>query len=181
MRFRETELEGVWVVELEPHVDERGSFARAFAEEEFAARGLPTRFPHCDISRNTLAGTLRGLHYNATPRREAKIVRCTRGEIWDVVVDVRPGSPTWLRWTAAGLSAERGDALFIPEGFAHGFITLRDTSDVFYQINRDYSPDAGRGLRWDDPRVGIHWPLAPAVMSERDRTYPDFDEATFDG
>lgn len=181
MRFREAELPGVFVIELEPNFDERGFFARAFAEEEYAAHGLPTEFPHHALSRNTRTGTLRGLHYNAAPLREAKVVRCTSGAIWDVVVDLRAGSPTRLRWVAVTLSAERGEALFIPEGLAHGFITLADSCDVFYQLSRTYAPEAARGLRWNDPRVAISWPLAPAVISERDRTLPDFDESTFDG
>ena len=181
MRFREAALPGVYVIELEPNADERGFFARAFAAEEFAAHGLPTAFPHHALSRNTRAGTLRGLHYNAAPLREAKVVRCTSGEIWDVIVDLRPGSPARLRWAGVTLSAERGEALFIPEGLAHGFITLADSCDVFYQLSRPHTPEAARGLRWDEPRIGIRWPRAPTVMSERDRSYPDFDEATFDG
>lgn len=181
MRFREIDLPDVYVVELEPHTDERGFFARAFAEEEFAARGLPTRFPHWNLSRNARAGTLRGLHYNAAPWREAKLVRCTAGAIWDVVVDLRAGSRTRLRWFGVELSAERGDTLFVPEGLAHGFITLRDATDVLYQISRPYEPGAARGARWNDQRLAIAWPRAPSVMSKQDRELPEFDEATFDG
>jgi dTDP-4-dehydrorhamnose 3,5-epimerase len=181
MRFREAEVPGVYVIELEPKVDDRGFFARAFAKEEFAAHGLPSEFPHHSMSRNTRAATLRGLHYNAAPLREAKLVRCTRGAVWDVVVDLRLGSPTWLRWSAVALTAERGEALLIPEGLAHGFITLADSCDVYYQLSRTYAPEAARGLRWNDPRLGIRWPQAPVVISERDRNFPDFDETTFDG
>lgn len=181
MRFRAVDLAGVYVVEIEPHVDERGFFARIFAEEEFATRGLPTRFPHGNLSRNSRAGTLRGLHYNAAPAREAKLVRCTAGAIWDVVVDLRRDSPTRFRWFGLELTAERSDALFIPEGLAHGFVTLSDSSDVLYLMSRAYTPGAARGVRWDEPRFGIRWPSAPVVMSEQDRAHGDFDEATFDG
>jgi dTDP-4-dehydrorhamnose 3,5-epimerase len=181
MRFEETELAGAFLVRLEPHVDTRGFFARTFCEEEFAARGLPTRFPQCNLSRNARAGTLRGMHYNAAPHREAKLVRCTAGAIWDVIVDMRAGSPTRLRWVGVELDAERQDALFIPEGFAHGFITLRDGTDVTYQMGRAYVAGAARGLRWDEPRLGIRWPRPPAVLSERDATWPALDEAAFDG
>jgi len=181
MRFTQAEFAGVFVIEPEPHFDERGFFARVFAKEEFAERGLPIEFPHLSLSRNVRAGTLRGLHYNAAPHREAKVIRCTSGVIWDVVVDLRKGSPTWLAWAAVTLSAERGEALFVPEGLAHGFITLTDSCDVLYQLSRTYAPEAARGVRWNDPRFGINWPLAPAVISERDRAFPDFDERVFDG
>jgi dTDP-4-dehydrorhamnose 3,5-epimerase len=181
VRFRPAPLDGVFLVEIEPHADERGFFARAFCEGEFAERGLPARFPQCNLSRNTRAGTLRGLHYNAVPHREAKLVRCVAGAIWDVVVDLRAGSPTYLRWFGAELTAARGEAMFVPEGFAHGFVTLSDGADVFYQMSAVYVPGAGRGLRWNDPRIGIVWPRPPAVISDRDRDYPDFDPASFDG
>jgi dTDP-4-dehydrorhamnose 3,5-epimerase len=181
LRFRETPLPGAYVVELDPLVDERGFFARASCEEEFAAHGLPTRWPQNNLSRNTRAGTLRGMHYNAAPAREAKLVRCVRGAIWDAIVDLRPGSAARFRWFGAELSAEAGNALYVPEGFAHGFVTLRDDSDVFYQMGRSFVAGATRGLRFDDPRVGIAWPVTPTLMSERDRTYPDFDAGGFDG
>jgi len=181
MRFHESELPGVFVVDIEPKLDERGFFARTFAEEEFAAHRLPSRFPHWSISRNTYAATLRGLHYNAAPFREAKLVRCTRGAIWDVVVDLRRDSPTRFGWRGLELSGERGNALFVPEGFAHGFVTLGPETDVFYYMTRPYEPSAARGLRWDDPRLGIRWPVAPKVLSERDRSFADFSEESFDG
>jgi len=181
MRFSETELPGAFLIELEPTADERGSFARVFCEEEFGARGLPTRFPQWNLSRNTWAGTLRGMHYNAAPHREAKLVRCTAGAIWDAIVDLRPGSPKRFRWLGLELSAERGNALFIPEGFAHGFVTLREGTEVFYQMGAAYAPGAARGLRWNDPRIGIRWPVHPTVINERDRTWPDFEEVAFDG
>jgi dTDP-4-dehydrorhamnose 3,5-epimerase len=181
VRFSETPLAGAYVVELDRHADERGFFARTFCERELAARGLPTHFPQSNLSRNTRAGTLRGLHYNAAPHREAKLVRCVAGAIWDAIVDLRAGSPTRLRWFGVELSAAGGEALFVPEGFAHGFVTLADGADVLYQMGGFYAPAAGRGLRWDDPRIGVVWPRPPAVMSERDRTYPDFDPVAFDG
>jgi dTDP-4-dehydrorhamnose 3,5-epimerase len=181
LRFRETPLRGAYVVELTPSADDRGFFARAYCDGEFAAHGLPTRWPQCNLSRNTRAHTLRGLHYNAAPHREAKLVRCVRGAAWDVIVDLRAGSPTRLQWFGVELTAEAGNAVYVPQGFLHGFVTLRDDSDVFYQMGASYVPNAARGLRWNDPRFGIVWPVEPAVISERDRTYPDFDEGTFDG
>jgi dTDP-4-dehydrorhamnose 3,5-epimerase len=181
VKFRETPLAGAYVVELEPRADDRGFFARAYCDDEFAAHGLPTRWPQNNLSRNGRARTLRGLHYNAAPHGEAKLVRCVRGAAWDVIVDLRAGSPTWLRWFGVELTAEAGNAIYVPEGFGHGFVTLRDDSDVFYQMGRTYVPDAARGLRFDDPAFGIAWPVAPAFMSERDRTYADFNERTFDG
>ncbi len=181
MLFQETKLGGAYVVELEKRFDARGFFARAFCEREFAEHGLPTRFPQCNLSRNLHAATLRGMHYQAAPYRETKLVRCVAGAIYDVIVDLRPSSPTRLGWVGVELSAHEGRALFIPEGFAHGFITLTDAVDVFYQMGEFYQPDAARGLRWNDPRLGIEWPRSPAVISERDATYPDFDEASFDG
>ena len=180
VRFRESELKGAFVVELEPHVDERGFFARTFAEEEFAARGLSVSFPQLNLSRNTHARTLRGLHFNASPWREAKVVRCTSGAIWDVIVDLRAGSPTRFRWFGLELTAERGDALFVPEGFAHGFVTLRDLSDVSYQMSRAYQPGAARGVLWSDERLAIRWPVAPAVMSDWDRSLPALADAALD-
>jgi dTDP-4-dehydrorhamnose 3,5-epimerase len=181
LKFRETPLSGAFVVELDPRADERGFFARAYADDEFEAHGLPTRWPENNLSRNARAATLRGLHYNAAPHGEAKLVRCVRGAAWDVIVDMRAGSPTRLRWFGVELTAEAGNAIFVPEGFAHGFVTLRDDCDVFYQMGRAYVPDAARGLRFDDPAFGIAWPIAPAVISERDRSYAAFDERAFDG
>lgn len=181
MRFVELRLPGAFLVELEPHADERGFFARAFCEKEFAARGLVARYPQCNLSRNRRRGTLRGMHYQAAPHQEAKLVRCVAGAIHDVIVDLRPGSPTRLRWAAEELAASSGKALYVPPGFAHGFVTLADESDVFYQMGELHVPEAGRGFRWNDPAFSIRWPLEPVVLSERDRDYPDFSEASFDG
>jgi dTDP-4-dehydrorhamnose 3,5-epimerase len=181
VHFRETPLAGAYVIDLDRRDDERGFFARTYCDREFAAHGLPVRWPQCNLSHNARAFTLRGMHYNAAPHREAKLVRCVAGAIWDAIVDLRPGSPTRLRWFGVELSADAGNALFVPEGFAHGFVTLRDGSDVFYHMGACYEPGAARGLRWDDPSVAIAWPVAPLLISERDGTYPDFGAVPFDG
>jgi dTDP-4-dehydrorhamnose 3,5-epimerase len=181
VRFLELALPGSFLVHLEPHEDERGFFARAYCEREFAAHGLPTRFPQCNLSRNRSRGTLRGMHYQAAPHREAKLVRCVTGAIHDVIVDLRPQSPTRGRWVGVDLTARGGEALYVPPGFGHGFLTLEDETDVFYQMGEFFVAEAARGFRWNDPAFAISWPFAPAVMSERDRSYPDFDESRFDG
>ena len=175
MRFQELNLAGAFLIELEPVVDERGFFARCFAEEEFAARGLATRFPHCNLSRNRYLKTLRGMHYASAPSVEVKVVRCVAGAIYDVIVDLRPGSPTRGKWTAIELSAERGEALYIPPGFAHGFMTLADGTDVYYQMGDTFRPEAARGFRWDDPAFAIGWPDTPRVISARDASFANFD------
>jgi dTDP-4-dehydrorhamnose 3,5-epimerase len=181
VRFTETSLPGAFLIALDRHDDERGSFARTFCEREFEAHGLPTRFPQCNLSHNRVRGTLRGMHYQAAPHREAKLVRCTTGAIHDVIVDLREASPTRLRWAGFDLSAEDGTALYIPPGFAHGFLTLEDATDVFYQMGEFYVPDAARGFRWNDPAFSIEWPFPPVTMSDKDGAYPDFDLGRFDG
>jgi dTDP-4-dehydrorhamnose 3,5-epimerase len=175
MIFRETPLAGAILIELEPVADERGSFARTFAADEFAAHGLETRVVQCNTSTNARAGTLRGLHYQAAPRAEAKLVRCVRGAIFDVVVDLRPGSPTYCDWYGVELSASNLRMLFVPVGLAHGFQTLVDDAEVLYQMSEEYSAEHARGVRWDDPAFGIEWPEAdPRTISVRDRDYADF-------
>ena len=175
MIFTETALADAWIVDPERLEDERGFFARTFDAAEFARRGLAAAFPQCSVSFNARAGTLRGMHFQAEPHQEAKLVRCTAGAVYDVIVDLRPGSPTRGRWTAVELSAANRRALYVPEGFAHGFQTLVDASEVFYQISASYEPSAARGVRWDDPAFAIAWPPAePRILSERDRAYPDF-------
>jgi dTDP-4-dehydrorhamnose 3,5-epimerase len=177
VRLRETPVAGVYFAEPERIEDERGFFARTFSAAEFAARGLDTRVEQCSTSFNARRGTLRGLHFQAAPHGEAKLVRCTRGAIFDVAVDLRPDSPSYLRWVGAELSAGNGRALYIPEGCGHGFQTLVDDSEVHYQISTAYVPEAARGVRWDDPAFGIDWPPAPPggrTMSARDAGYPDF-------
>jgi dTDP-4-dehydrorhamnose 3,5-epimerase len=175
MRFAGTELAGVVTVELEPRGDERGSFARLHCPEEFAAAGHPFAPAQTSLSRNPHLHTLRGLHHQPAPYGETKLVRCVRGRIFDVAVDLRPDSPTHRRWTAAELSAENGRALLIPEGIAHGFVTLEPDSDVLYQISPAYQPGRESGVRWDDPAFGVAWPVRPAMISPRDATYPDYE------
>lgn len=174
MRYRDTLIEGVWIVEPERHEDERGFFARIWDADEFAERGLDRRLAQRSISYNALRGTLRGLHYQGAPHAEAKLVRCTSGAIWDVAVDLRSNSPTQCGWFGVELSAENRLALYVPEGCAHGFLTLTADTEVEYQISERYHPDAGRGVRWDDPAFAIGWPGEVAVINERDRSYPDF-------
>ena len=177
MLFRETPVAGSYVVDPERMEDARGFFARTFSSEEFAAHGLENRVEECSTSFNARSGTLRGLHYQAAPHGEAKLVRCTRGAIYDVAVDLRPDSPSYLRWVGTELSAENGRALLVPEGCAHGFQTLVDASEVLYQISSAYVPEAARGVRWDDPAFNIEWPPAPLggrTMAPRDAQYPDF-------
>jgi dTDP-4-dehydrorhamnose 3,5-epimerase len=172
--FTPTVLDGVWQIDLERLTDPRGYFARSFCAEEFAAHHLPSGFVQCNVSFNTLRGTLRGLHWQAEPHPDGKLVRCTGGAIFDVAVDLREGSPTLLRWVGCELTARNGRALYIPPGVAHGFQTLADDSEVFYQMTEAYHGALSRGARWDDPAFGIAWPLPPEAMSERDRTWPDF-------
>jgi dTDP-4-dehydrorhamnose 3,5-epimerase len=178
VRFRECLLKGAFVVELEPHVDERGFFARTFAEEEFAAHGLPVRFPQLNLSRNTHAGTLRGLHFNASPWGEAKVVRCTSGAIWDVIVDLRTSQPSYGRWHAVVLSAENRHLLYVPKGLAHGFQTLTDDVEFAYQISAPYSAAHAAGVRWNDSAFGIAWPETEnRILSPADRSWPSLEEA----
>ncbi len=178
MLFRETRLVGAYVIEIEPHKDERGFFARCFCEREFEAQGLPVRFPQCNLSRNDLRGTLRGMHFQSAPQAETKLVRAVSGSIYDVIVDLRATSATFLQWIGVELSQETGRALLVPGGFAHGFLTLTDRTDVFYQMSDFFRPEADRGCRWNDPRLGIVWPEPPRVISTRDANYPDLDTAT---
>jgi dTDP-4-dehydrorhamnose 3,5-epimerase len=174
MIFEETDLPGVWRVRPQPHRDERGAFLRSFCEEEFGANGLPARFEQSSVSHNTRAGTLRGMHYQPEPFSEAKFVRCIRGAVFDVAIDLRPGSPTRGRWIGETLTADNGVGLYIPRGFAHGFQVMEDRTDVLYQITPTYRPGHGAGVRWDDPAFAIDWPLPQPLLSERDANYPDW-------
>ena len=175
MRIESTPIVGVHVVEVDLVEDVRGAFARTFCREEFERHGLDPCVAQCSVSWNRLAGTLRGMHYQAPPHAECKLVRATRGAIFDVALDLRPESPTWLRWFGVELSHANRRALYIPEGCAHGFQTLVDDSEVFYQISVPYVAESGRGVRWDDPAFAIAWPTAASrVIAERDRAYPDF-------
>jgi dTDP-4-dehydrorhamnose 3,5-epimerase len=172
--FTETNLRGVLIIEPQRYEDERGHFARTWCRREFGERGLNTDLAQCSVSFNKKKGTLRGIHYQAAPHEEAKLVRCTRGAIHDVVLDLRADSPTFTQWISAELSVADGRMLYIPEGYAHGFQTLADDTEVFYQISEFFHPDLTRGVRWNDPAFAIRWPLSPSVMSARDLSYPDF-------
>ena len=176
MRFTATDIAGVVIVEAEPHVDERGGFARLHCPYEFAAAGIPFEPAQTSISTNPRAGTLRGMHFQKAPRAETKLVRAVRGRVFDVAVDLRPDSPTHRHWVGTELSADSLRGLFIPEGVAHGFITLEPDTDVLYQIAPAYTPGHAAGVRWDDPAFGITWPMAPALMSAADAAYPDYDD-----
>jgi len=175
MRFVETVVAGVWVIEPERHEDDRGFFARTWDTTVFAERGLNPAFVQSSVSYNYRRGTLRGLHYQIPPCAEAKLVRCTAGAVFDVAVDLRPDSETFRRWFGVELSAENGLGMYVPEGCAHGFLTLTDDSEISYQISEFWAPEAGRGVRWDDPAFGIKWPGEVVVINERDRTYSDFE------
>jgi dTDP-4-dehydrorhamnose 3,5-epimerase len=175
MIFHKTNLDGVVEVCLDPKIDERGFFARSWCRQEFEQEGLNPSLAQCSISFNPKKGTLRGLHYQTDGYAETKVVRCTRGAIYDVAVDMRPHSTTFMQWIGSELTAANRRALHIPEGCAHGFLTLEDETEVFYQISEFYHPEAARGVRWNDPAFKIAWPGAVAVISDRDRTYPDFE------
>ncbi len=174
MIFTETKLKGVCIIEPERLEDERGFFARTFCAKEFEARGLNPRMVQCSISFNKKKGTLRGMHYQAEPHAEDKVVRCTAGAIYDVAVDLRPESPTFKQWVAAELSASNRKMLYIPAGFAHGFQTLTDNSEVFYQMSEFYHPESARGVRWNDPAFRIVWPSENPTISPKDRNILDF-------
>lgn len=177
MIFSKTALAGPMIIELERHEDERGWFARTYCEREFAAHGLPARMVQSNLSFNRLAGTLRGMHYQKAPWAEDKLVRCAHGAVWDVIVDIRPDSPTRGQWIGVELSAANGRMLFVPQGFAHGFITLADDTLVHYQIAEFFEPQAGAGLPYDDPAFGIEWPVPVRVISDKDRNWPPFADA----
>jgi len=174
MIFADTLLSGVFIIDPEPLEDARGFFARIWCEREYATHGLNTRIVQASVSLNKRKGTLRGLHYQAAPHQETKLVRCTRGAIFDVVVDLRPDSATYCRYVSALLSAENHRMIYVPEGCAHGFQTLEDNSEVAYQMSEFYSPEYARGVRWDDPAFGIAWPPDDRTIHDRDQSYPPF-------
>jgi dTDP-4-dehydrorhamnose 3,5-epimerase len=176
--FAETRLRGAYLVEAEPRNDERGFFARTWCQKEFKEHGLNPRLVQCNISFNRKKGTWRGMHYQDAPYEEAKLVRCTMGAVCDVIVDLRPDSPTFGRYATVVLSAENRKMLYIPEGFAHGFVTMEDNTEVLYQMSEFHSPESARGFRWNDPFFGIRLPLEVTVISDRDRNYPDFRQQT---
>jgi dTDP-4-dehydrorhamnose 3,5-epimerase len=177
MIFTESLLSGAFLIDMAPVADERGFFARAYCAEEFAAKGLGTELRQCSVSHNTRKGTLRGLHCQKAPHEEHKLVRCTAGAIFDVIVDIRPRSPHYRRWFGTHLTAENHRSVFIPPGFAHGFITLSDDTEVYYMISVPHAPEYGQGFRWNDPAFAIEWPLLPSVISPRDAAYPLLDAA----
>jgi dTDP-4-dehydrorhamnose 3,5-epimerase len=175
MIFTPSPLPGAFIVEIEPHADERGFFARTYCAAEFAAQGLGPALHQCSVSYNARKGTLRGMHYQGAPHEEHKLVRCTAGAVFDVIVDIRDTSPTYRRWFGTELTAANRRSLFIPPGFAHGFLSLTDDAEVYYMISAAHVAEAGRGLRWNDPAFAINWPSAPAVISSRDAKYPLLD------
>jgi dTDP-4-dehydrorhamnose 3,5-epimerase len=172
MKFHSTTLEGVWLIELEPREDERGFLARTYCESEFAGRGLNTRWPQCNLTLTKTRGMLRGLHYQAEPRSETKLIRCQAGAIWDVIVDLRAGSATHGRWEAFELTADNRLQLYASGGCAHGMQCLTDHCEVHYQMSEDYAPELARGVRWNDPVLGIPWPVASPIVSARDENLP---------
>ncbi|MBI4191158.1 MAG: dTDP-4-dehydrorhamnose 3,5-epimerase [Betaproteobacteria bacterium] len=174
MKFHDTGLPGALIVELEPSQDERGAFTRLWDHDEFQRHGLPAGIDQCSSAYNKARGTLRGMHYQVAPHEESKVVICVAGAMYDVIVDLRPASPTYKRWFAAELSADNSRALYVPAGFAHGYQTLRDHSTVHYLIAGSYAPEHARGVRWNDPAFGIQWPEDTRIISPRDRQYPDF-------
>ena len=174
MIFSPTVLPGAYIVDIEPRMDERGFFARAWCQEEFSAHGINPHLVQCNISQNRIAGTLRGMHYQIAPAAEAKLVRCTRGAIHDVIIDLRTDSPTFLQHVSVKLTAAAYTMLYVPEGFAHGFLTLADDTEVFYQMSEFYTPECARGVRWNDPQFSIQWPGSVRSISQRDASYPDF-------
>ena len=174
MIFVETKLKGAYIIEPERLKDERGFFARTWCQQEFQEHEINPKIVQCNISFNLKKGTLRGMHYQAAPYEEAKLVRCTMGIIYDVIVDLRPDSETFKQWMSVELSAENRKMLYIPENFAHGFLTLMNNTEVFYQMSEFYMPEYARAVRWNDPAFAIHWPDNVAVISERDQQYPDF-------
>jgi dTDP-4-dehydrorhamnose 3,5-epimerase len=177
MKFIETRLKGTFLIDPEFLADERGFFARTFCRKEFEQHGLNSDWVQCNISYNKRKGTLRGMHYQVEPYAEVKLVRCTMGAIYDVIIDLRPDSKTFRQWIAAELSVENRKMIYIPQGFAHGFQTLVDNSEVFYQMSAFYAPECARAVRWNDPQFEIHWPEAERTMSEKDQKIEDYVSA----
>lgn len=174
MIFTESKLNGAFIIDIRPREDERGFFARSWCEDEFKQHGLNPRLVQCNISFNKKRGTLRGMHYQIAPFAEAKVVRCTMGALYDVIIDLRPDSPTFKQWTSVELTAENRRALYVPEDFAHGFQTLSDNTEVFYQMTEFYHPECARGVRWDDAAFGVEWISQPHIISRQDKEYADF-------
>jgi dTDP-4-dehydrorhamnose 3,5-epimerase len=174
MIFKETKLNGAYIIDLERHQDERGFFARTFCRKELEAHGLISDVAQANMSLSKARGTLRGMHYQKTPFEETKLVRCTRGALYDVIIDLRSDSPTYKQWIGVELTADNATMLFVPQNFAHGFITLSDDTEATYLVSQFYAPGAELGIRWNDPQFGIQWPIDVQVMSEKDANWPDF-------
>lgn len=177
MLFKETKLKGAFVIEMEKLKDERGYFARAWCQREFQRHGLDACLVQCNVSDSIEKGTLRGMHYQDPPYAETKVVRCTRGAIYDVMIDLRPDSPTFLQWIAETLTPDNGKMMYVPKGFGHGFLSLADHSMVFYQVSEFFAADYARGLRWNDPQLNITWPGEVTVISKKDQEWGNFDIA----
>jgi dTDP-4-dehydrorhamnose 3,5-epimerase len=175
MKFTETKLKGAFVVEIDKLADDRGFFGRSWCRKEFEAQGLTARMLQANVSFNRKKGTLRGMHYQIAPYQESKLIRCTRGAIYDVIIDLRPESPTYKQWAGVELTANNFTLFFVPEDFAHGFITLMDNTEITYQVSQFYSPGSEKGIRYNDPRFNIQWPLEVSVISDKDSNWPDFD------
>ena len=175
MIFQPTKLSGAYTIQIERLSDERGFFARSWCQHEFEEHGLDPNLAQCNISYNKQRGTMRGMHYQVAPYEEAKLVRCTSGAIYDVIIDLRADSPTFMQHVGVVLTPDDRNMLYVPEGFAHGFLTLEDDTEVFYQMSEFFAPGAARGFRWNDPAFAIDWPEPVVVISERDQTYPDFE------
>lgn len=177
MHFTKTPLEGAYVIDLDKKGDERGFFARFYCTKEFKEKGLENNFVQVNNSLSGHAGTLRGLHYQLAPKGETKLVRCVRGSLYDVILDVRPGSPTFGHSFGCELTAENRRMMYVPKGFAHGFLTLQDDTEVIYLVSEFYSPEHERGVRWNDPKFSIAWPKTPKIISDKDRQYPDYKQS----
>jgi dTDP-4-dehydrorhamnose 3,5-epimerase len=177
MKFHQTSLPGAYTIELEKRGDDRGFFARLYCQREFETAGIPTPVVQINNSLTARAGTLRGMHYQLPPAAEIKVVRCIRGALFDVIIDLRPDSPTYAQWFGAELSAENRLMMYVPRGFAHGFLTLTDDTEAFYLVNALYTPEAERGIRFNDPRFDVSWPRVPVEVSEKDRNWPEFNPA----
>lgn len=176
MNFSETHLGGAYIIEIEKREDQRGFFARAWCQKEFGGRSLVTHFVQSNVSLSKRAGTLRGMHYQAAPNQEVKLIRCTRGAIWDVIIDLRPGSPTYTKWIGVELTDNNYKMLYVPENFAHGFLTLEDSTEVTYLVSAFYSPESERGVRYNDPQFQMRWPMEIRAISDKDKSWPDYSQ-----
>ena len=174
MKFHKTPLDGAYLIEMEKRGDERGFFARAYCEREFAAQGLTNHFVQVNNSWSKNKGTLRGLHYQLSPAAEVKLVRCLHGAIWDAIIDLRKNSATFGKWFGAEISEDNRLMMYVPQGFAHAFLTLTDNAEAFYFVSEFYAPDKERGIRWNDPKFGVEWPITPTEISAKDESWPDF-------